>query len=579
MSFQHVFVMPNSSARCSQLPRAADKLPFYAALKKLRDFLRGEILRPDESEITFPDLQLKVFKKEKKVDTEMGVEGKALARKQPNVTAGGQRLTQQHHALIDEAIMMTAEQGQPDSSLPYPSNMPQAYANHQQNNLTHQQCGDARDHNMGGFNYQFNANQGSNMYTPQQSPGNVRSPYFTSQVNGHPQNMHQNLLPRMQFFTQIKSENPSNTSGSNMNESTNTYQMSQSGAQHQYFAHSIPHQNFVQHSGHSQQPGSHMQAGNSSNVLHFQEGSNQQCRNQLLPDQGKGLPEVVGQPQLSPQQNYPQQGSFPKQEWPNPQGRLQEMKYTGQNVQHQGYNNQYQSHMEHMNSNQAFPQQGPHGQIIKQQPQLNHNEFKQWHSQHHPQQYGSQHPQQGYFSQMENSQMHSNPRQYPLPPHPQQGCNNQMSYPEQGLTQSGYPQSHQMGNFQQGQYHQGNNYSPQNPSHQNQNVGNSQLEGQPWSPNGVRQQCSPFIKQEPGINEGELGPNPVSAPNNSYQMMQSYNLNMQGTSHSQNIGNIKQEPMTDQNNTYLSRQDYNGMQQGNEILKIKQEPGTGHSND
>lgn len=34
-----MWVMPSSSARCAQLPRAADKVPFYAALKKFRDHL------------------------------------------------------------------------------------------------------------------------------------------------------------------------------------------------------------------------------------------------------------------------------------------------------------------------------------------------------------------------------------------------------------------------------------------------------------------------------------------------------------------------------------------------------------
>ena len=35
--------MPNSSARCAQLPRAVDKVPFYLALKKFRDYVKGEI--------------------------------------------------------------------------------------------------------------------------------------------------------------------------------------------------------------------------------------------------------------------------------------------------------------------------------------------------------------------------------------------------------------------------------------------------------------------------------------------------------------------------------------------------------
>ncbi|CAF3526000.1 unnamed protein product [Rotaria sordida] len=55
----HVFVMPSSSARCSQLPRAEDKLPFYVGLRKLRDFLNGTLHSLNEAEITFPDIKIK----------------------------------------------------------------------------------------------------------------------------------------------------------------------------------------------------------------------------------------------------------------------------------------------------------------------------------------------------------------------------------------------------------------------------------------------------------------------------------------------------------------------------------------
>ena len=51
--------MPSSSARCSQLPRAEDKLPFYIGLKKLRDFVNGRMHSLNESEITFPDIKIK----------------------------------------------------------------------------------------------------------------------------------------------------------------------------------------------------------------------------------------------------------------------------------------------------------------------------------------------------------------------------------------------------------------------------------------------------------------------------------------------------------------------------------------
>lgn len=57
----HAWVMPNSSARCAQLPRAVDKVPFYAALKKFRDYLKGEIAELDETEVVFTDIKLKSF--------------------------------------------------------------------------------------------------------------------------------------------------------------------------------------------------------------------------------------------------------------------------------------------------------------------------------------------------------------------------------------------------------------------------------------------------------------------------------------------------------------------------------------
>ena len=53
--------MPNSSARCAQLPRAVDKVPFYVALKKFRDHLRGDLPDIEESEVTFPEVKLQNF--------------------------------------------------------------------------------------------------------------------------------------------------------------------------------------------------------------------------------------------------------------------------------------------------------------------------------------------------------------------------------------------------------------------------------------------------------------------------------------------------------------------------------------
>jgi TDG/mug DNA glycosylase family protein len=55
--------MPNSSARCAQLPRAIDKVPFFAALKKFRDYLNGTIKEEDfnEEDVVFNDVKLKNF--------------------------------------------------------------------------------------------------------------------------------------------------------------------------------------------------------------------------------------------------------------------------------------------------------------------------------------------------------------------------------------------------------------------------------------------------------------------------------------------------------------------------------------
>lgn len=87
---QTVFVMPSSSARCTQLPRAVDKVPFYEALRRYRDYLRGKIPCPDDSEVTFPDLELKTAEpKKNRIKQEIKTEGEeagAPADTQPQPT-------------------------------------------------------------------------------------------------------------------------------------------------------------------------------------------------------------------------------------------------------------------------------------------------------------------------------------------------------------------------------------------------------------------------------------------------------------------------------------------------------------
>ena len=86
-------MMPSSSARCSQLPRAVDKVPFYEALKKFRDHLNGKLPNLDDSEICFPDLELKTAKKEVKQEVKEEVKQE-----------GYEEMTQQDmEAQIDQA--------------------------------------------------------------------------------------------------------------------------------------------------------------------------------------------------------------------------------------------------------------------------------------------------------------------------------------------------------------------------------------------------------------------------------------------------------------------------------------------
>lgn len=70
--------MPSSSARCAQLPRAADKVPFYAALKKFRDYLNGAISHIDDSECVFTDPKFKAC-----YETDAGPATTAIVKSEP----------------------------------------------------------------------------------------------------------------------------------------------------------------------------------------------------------------------------------------------------------------------------------------------------------------------------------------------------------------------------------------------------------------------------------------------------------------------------------------------------------------
>lgn len=76
-----IWVMPSSSARCAQLPRAVDKVPFFLALKKFRNYLTGVSNNPpDEEEIVFANVVLKNYPRKAVVKTEVKKEPPDLIR-------------------------------------------------------------------------------------------------------------------------------------------------------------------------------------------------------------------------------------------------------------------------------------------------------------------------------------------------------------------------------------------------------------------------------------------------------------------------------------------------------------------
>ena len=54
-----LWVMPSSSARCAQLPRAVDKVPFFEALRKFRDYLTGKLAKIEDCEVVFANVSLR----------------------------------------------------------------------------------------------------------------------------------------------------------------------------------------------------------------------------------------------------------------------------------------------------------------------------------------------------------------------------------------------------------------------------------------------------------------------------------------------------------------------------------------
>lgn len=59
LPLQALYLMPSSSARCAQFPRAQDKVHFYIKLRELRDQLKGIRKAAEIEEVNYTfDLQL-----------------------------------------------------------------------------------------------------------------------------------------------------------------------------------------------------------------------------------------------------------------------------------------------------------------------------------------------------------------------------------------------------------------------------------------------------------------------------------------------------------------------------------------
>ena len=65
-----LWVMPSSSARCAQLPRAVDKVPFFEALRKFRDYLTGRLPKIEDCEVVFANVSLRNWTSNNAIKTE-----------------------------------------------------------------------------------------------------------------------------------------------------------------------------------------------------------------------------------------------------------------------------------------------------------------------------------------------------------------------------------------------------------------------------------------------------------------------------------------------------------------------------
>lgn len=127
----YMWVMPSSSARCAQLPRASDKVPYYTALKKFRDYLNGAVSVLDENDIVFQYCKLKTFprntapKEEIKIepeeefeDDEVGSPSKFRDDKRRKYKFEGPKIETSLPTLVNDGVVVKKKRGRPKKIRP-----------------------------------------------------------------------------------------------------------------------------------------------------------------------------------------------------------------------------------------------------------------------------------------------------------------------------------------------------------------------------------------------------------------------------------------------------------------------------
>ncbi len=172
----YMWVMPSSSARCAQLPRASDKVPYYTALKKFRDYLNGAVSVLDENDIVFQYCKLKTFPRNTAPKEEIKIKEEELDEDDLDSAASGLRDDARKKKfktegpkidmslLISDTVVVKKKRGRPKKIRPTEESTQQAV----------------------GSNQQQQQHQPQPQQPQQLQPSNVSAASFVETVNGPP---------------------------------------------------------------------------------------------------------------------------------------------------------------------------------------------------------------------------------------------------------------------------------------------------------------------------------------------------------------------------------------------------------